>query len=95
MNKELKRFENKLLFDPISRVAREPLRKLRDNRIILALRLAFMSKKIPLNTLIGLKAAINFNNKKDKESSFLQKLMKNLTEAEVLKNFRNRRKRSN
>ena len=44
-----------------------------------------MSKKIPLNTLIGLKAAINFNNKKDKESSFLQKLMKNLTEAEVLK----------
>ena len=52
MNKELKRFENKLLFDPISRVAREPLRKLRsDNRIILALRLAFICLKKYHSTL--------------------------------------------
>ena len=37
--KEISRFQNKLLFDPISRVAREPLRKLgKENRIVLSLR---------------------------------------------------------
>ena len=41
MNKEIRRFSNKLLFDPISRVAREPIRKLgKENRIVLALRVA-------------------------------------------------------
>ncbi len=88
MNKEIKRFENKLLFDPISRVAREPLRKLRsDNRIILALRLAFMSRKLPINTLIGLKAALNYKDKKDKESLYLQKLRRSLPESRILKKF--------
>ncbi len=84
--KEIKRFENKILYDPISRVAREPLRKLAsDNRIILSLRLSFLGKKIPINTLIGLKAALNYYNKKDDESFYLNNLKKSLSESEILK----------
>ena len=42
--KEINRFANKLLFDPISRVAREPIRKLSpNNRIILSLRLGLFN----------------------------------------------------
>ena len=86
MNKEIKRFKNKLLFDPISRVAREPIRKLAsDNRIILSLRLAFLCKKIPINTLVGLKAALNFYDRNDSESLYLHNLKKSLTESEILK----------
>lgn len=84
--KEIKRFENKILFDPISRVAREPLRKLaNNNRLILALRLCFLGNKIPKNTLIGLKAALSYYDKNDKESAYLKNLKKSLTEAEILK----------
>jgi mannitol-1-phosphate/altronate dehydrogenase len=85
-NKEIKRFENKILYDPISRVAREPLRKLAsDNRIILSLRLAFLGKKLPINTLIGLKAALSYYDKNDDESVFLYNLNKSSNESEVLK----------
>tara|TARA_B100002019_G_C21273751_1_gene603905 strand:+ start:2647 stop:3738 length:1092 start_codon:yes stop_codon:yes gene_type:complete len=86
MNKEIERFQNKLLFDPISRVAREPIRKLgSDNRIILSLRLAFLCGKIPINNLIGLKAALNFYDRNDSESVYLHNLKKTLTESEILK----------
>ena len=85
-DKEIKRFANKILYDPISRVGREPLRKLAsDNRIILALRLSFLGKKIPTNTLIGLKAALNYYDKNDNESMYLQNLKKSLSENEILK----------
>ena len=85
MNKEIKRFQNKLLFDPILRVARDPIRKLAgDNRIILSLRLAFLCGKIPINNLIGLKAALNFYYKKDSESLYLHNLKKTLSESEIL-----------
>ena len=85
--KEIRRFENKILFDPISRVAREPLRKLaNDNRLILALRLCFLGNRIPKYTLIGLKAALSYYDKNDKDSAYLKNLKKSLTEAEILKN---------
>lgn len=83
--KEIKRFSNKLLFDPILRVAREPLRKLgKDNRIILALRIAQWNNKFPKYTAIGLIAALNYYNKKDPESVHLQKLRKKFNDSEVL-----------
>ena len=86
LKQEIKRFANKILYDPISRVGREPLRKLAsDNRIILALRLSFLGKKIPTNTLIGLKAALNYYDKNDNESMYLQNLKKSLSENEILK----------
>ena len=85
-NKEIKRFENKILFDPIKRVAREPLRKLSsDNRLILALRLSFLGKIFPKFTLIGLKAALNYYDKSDSDSVYLKNLRKSLTEEEILK----------
>ncbi|MBU1168544.1 MAG: SIR2 family protein [Proteobacteria bacterium] len=59
--KELLRFSNNLMYDPISRVARDPLRKLDSNeRLIQALLIA---KKYGLNTqpfLMGVKAALNY-----------------------------------
>ena len=85
MNKEIKRFSNKLLFDPINRVAREPIRKLgKENRIILALRVAQWNNKQPKNIAIGVKAALKFNSKKDPESIYLQNLRKKFEDDEVL-----------
>lgn len=85
-NKEIKRFQNKILFDPIKRVAREPLRKLAsDNRLILAIRLSFLGNKFPKFTLVGLKAALNYYEKNDSDSVYLRNLRKSLTEGEILK----------
>ena len=87
-NKEIKRFKNKLLFDPITRVAREPLRKLsKDNRIILALRVAQFNKKLPQCTALGVRAALNYYNKNDSESIYLQNIRKSLSDTEILKKF--------
>ena len=48
--KELSRFSNKLLFDKIERVAREPLRKIRpNNRLVLSLRIALFNGLKPVN----------------------------------------------
>lgn len=87
-DKEIKRFKNKLLFDPIARVAREPLRKLsKDNRIILALRVAQFNKKVPKYTAMGVKAALNYFDENDPESIYLQNIRKSLTDSEILKKF--------
>ena len=86
--KEIERFKNKLLFDPINRVAREPLRKLsKNNRIILALRVAQFNKKLPRFTAMGVKAALNYIDKDDPESIYLQNIRKSLTDIEILKKF--------
>ncbi len=87
-DKEVARFKNKLLFDPITRVARDPLRKLsRDDRMILALRIAQFNKKPPKFTATGVKAALNYYNKNDPESTYLQYIRKSLSEAEILEKF--------
>jgi|TARA_B110000037_G_C17126766_1_gene508482 mannitol-1-phosphate 5-dehydrogenase len=86
--KELKRFENKLLFDPISRVSRNPLRKLdKNNRLPLALRVASFGNKLPKNLSIGLIAAFNYINNKDMESVHLQHLKKSLGESKLLEDL--------
>ena len=86
MRKELSRFSNKLLFDPISRVAREPIRKLSaDNRIILSLRLSLFNSQLPINTAIGVKAALQYFDKDDDQSIYLKNLKSSLSENEILK----------
>ena len=77
--KELKRFRNSLLFDPIARVAREPLRKLEiDGRLIYAAQICFSSGVIPKNILKGIVAALLYHNKLDSDChlSFLRDAMK-------------------
>lgn len=85
MNKEISRFSNKLLFDPISRVAREPIRKLSpSNRIILALRLGLFNSKLPRFTAIGVKAALQYYDKNDSQSKYIQSLKSSMSEKEIL-----------
>lgn len=64
--KELSRFCNKLLYDPVSRVAREPLRKLElEGRLIGAAQICVSLGFIPQNILMGIASAIMFENEKD------------------------------
>lgn len=64
--KELSRFSNVLLYDPIYRVAREPFRKLAPNeRLIGAAELCISAGFIPKNLLIGVMAAFCFENDSD------------------------------
>ena len=59
--KEVRRFSNKLLYDPISRVAREPIRKLHPSgRLIGALRLLLSSGVRPTYLTIGICAALHY-----------------------------------
>jgi mannitol-1-phosphate 5-dehydrogenase len=67
--KELDRFKNNLLFDPISRVAREPFRKLGPkDRLIGAAQLCLSVGIVPENILIGIMAAFYFDNKDDPDA---------------------------
>lgn len=67
--KELDRFKNDLLFDPISRVAREPFRKLGPkDRLIGAAQLCLTAGIVPENILIGIMAAFYFDNKDDPDA---------------------------
>ena len=64
--KELRRFANDQLFDPISRVAREPLRKLHPTgRLTGALRLSMMAGVAPHNLMLGIASALNYVNPGD------------------------------
>jgi mannitol-1-phosphate 5-dehydrogenase len=67
--KEFDRFKNNLLFDPISRVAREPFRKLGPkDRLIGAAQLCLSVGIVPENILIGIMAAFYFDNKDDPDA---------------------------
>lgn len=64
--KEIKRFSNPLLYDPITRVAREPLRKLGEGeRLIGAARLCIQSNIIPEHIIRGIKACLKYDNPND------------------------------
>jgi len=66
--KEVKRFSNKLLFDPVSRVAREPIRKLQPTgRLLGALRLLLSSGVNPTFLMSGIAAALCYSDKNDKD----------------------------
>lgn len=64
--KEIARFSNPLLYDPITRVAREPLRKLAEGeRLIGAARLCIQSNIIPENIIKGIRAAVAYDEPND------------------------------
>jgi mannitol-1-phosphate 5-dehydrogenase len=76
--KELSRFRNHLLFDPITRVAREPFRKLEPkDRLIGAAQLCLAAGVIPTHILIGIMAAFYFDNVDDSDAHirFLRRSM--------------------
>jgi hypothetical protein len=66
--KEIRRFSNPLLFDPVVRVAREPLRKLHPSgRLIGALRLLLSAGINPIYLMAGIAAAMSYSDKNDKD----------------------------
>lgn len=68
-DKEMQRFRNKLLFDPVSRVAREPFRKLaHGERLIGAAELCLSSNIMPENIITGIIAAFCYDNPNDPDA---------------------------
>lgn len=68
-DKELARFRNRLLFDPIARVAREPFRKLGPkDRLLGAAQLCLAAGVIPDNILTGVMAAFYFDDIDDPDA---------------------------
>ena len=66
--KELARFSNSLLLDPISRVAREPFRKLGLNdRLMGAAQLALSSGVMPNNLILGIISAFLYDQENDED----------------------------
>ncbi|MHB9156118.1 MAG: mannitol dehydrogenase family protein, partial [Endomicrobiales bacterium] len=67
-DKEIQRFSCELLFDPISRVAREPLRKLElEGRLMGAAQICLSLGFIPKNILTGIASALLFENIDDSD----------------------------
>ena len=86
MKKEIRRFSNELLYDPISRVARDPLRKLaHDDRLIKSIHIALFNKTLPKNCAIGIKAALQYFDKNDEQSKHLKIMVDNFGEKYVLR----------
>jgi len=84
-NKELSRFRNKLLFDPIARVAREPFRKLASNdRLIGAANLCLSSGIVPTNLITGIMSAFCFESDNDPDFH-IKFLMNGLSSEEFLR----------
>ena len=68
--KELQRFANGLLFDPVSRVAREPFRKLAPTeRLLGAAQLCLSAGVYPENMLQGIVAAFLYDNPNDPDAN--------------------------
>lgn len=73
--KEVRRFSNFLLYDPVSRVAREPLRKLHPSgRLTGALRLLLSTGVNPTYLMAGIAAALSYADKNDKDYDQLSQL---------------------
>ena len=89
--KELARFSNTLLCDPINRVAREPIRKLElDGRLVGAAQICLSYGFIPEHILIGIASALLFDSNQDADSH-LQFMRKNLTQQNFLTHVLNLR----
>ncbi|MEE6161768.1 hypothetical protein U9R62_10530 [Cylindrospermopsis raciborskii DSH] len=74
-NKEIQRFADLNLYDPIYRVARHPLRKLRpfpNGRLVGALSLCLSSNSAYENLLIGISAALRYKNPLDDDNSNME-----------------------
>ena len=84
-NKKFKRFKNKLLFDPISRVAREPFRKLSTNeRLIGAANLCLSKGVLPINIIKGIMAAFCFDRDSDNDF-YIKYLINSLSREDFLR----------
>jgi len=84
-NKELSRFRNSLLCDPISRVAREPFRKLaRNDRLIGAAQSCLSNGVIPKFLMLGIMAAFCFDSIDDPDSH-IKYLLRSLRPEEFLR----------
>jgi mannitol-1-phosphate 5-dehydrogenase len=82
--KELSRFANKLLYDPIARVAREPFRKLAPNdRLLGAAQLCLSKGIVPENVLLGIMAAIYFDSAIDPDAHIAM-LRRSLSPSEFM-----------
>ena len=69
-DKELQRFSNTLLCDPVSRVAREPFRKLAPNeRLLGAAQLCLSAGIFPANLMLGIMAAFFYDNPQDPDAN--------------------------
>lgn len=87
-DKELDRFRNRLLFDPISRVAREPLRKLaRDDRLVLALRLCTFYGLDAESLATGICAALAYDHPDDEGAQHMQRLRRSGGDRELLRTY--------
>lgn len=84
-NKELQRFKNILLFDPINRVAREPFRKLALNeRLIGSAQLCIGCGIIPENIMLGIMSAFCYDNPVDPDAN-IKYLLESLGAGDFLK----------
>ena len=83
--KELRRFRDPLLYDPISRIAREPFRKLAPSeRLIGAAQLCLSCGVIPKHIMTGIIAACHYSNPKDSDANIAY-LVNSLTPRDFLK----------
>ena len=83
--KELARFSNVLLYDPILRVAREPFRKLGlQDRLIGASQLALSTGVIPNNLILGTMSAFLYDEENDEDFN-IKILMNSLEPKSFLK----------
>lgn len=73
IEKIIQRFKNPYLKDDVTRVGREPLRKLSINDRLVKPMLTAMQYELPVDNLIkGIAAALHFNNPADSEAVEMQ-----------------------
>ncbi|MFL0250171.1 mannitol-1-phosphate 5-dehydrogenase [Clostridium neuense] len=87
-NKLLKRFENKYLKDDVTRVGRDPVRKLSSNdRLVTPLKLCY-NLKIDFNDILyGIAAGYLFDYKNDGKAQEIQKIIKNDGTSKAISNI--------
>lgn len=84
-DKELARFGNNLLFDPVSRVAREPFRKLAPReRLLGAAQLCLSTSVYPKSIMLGIMAAFFYSNQSDPDLN-IQYLVRSLDAGDFLR----------
>jgi mannitol-1-phosphate 5-dehydrogenase len=84
--KAIRRFEDAELADPVERVAREPLRKLRANdRLIGAAKLVRATLgRVPCHFALGIAGALLYRNENDEEARRLRRMLERKGLAHVL-----------
>lgn len=73
--KEISRFANTQLFDPVTRVAREPIRKLAlGGRLLGILRMALEAGIFPEFLVTGIAAGLKYNHERDPDHHFIDEI---------------------